>query len=211
MSDTIAFLRAWISDPVRVAAVALSSDALARIITAEIVASHGPVIELGPGTGAFTRALIQRGVRENDLVLVEAGSDFARMLSLRHPRARVVWMDAARLGAYPDILGGAEVGAVVSGLPILSMTARKQMAILTGCFGAMRAGAAFYQFNYGPFCPVPRTILDRLCLKAARIGGTLRNLPPASVYRITRRSPAPRTSVPSAAQTDQPVSQGDLQ
>jgi phosphatidylethanolamine/phosphatidyl-N-methylethanolamine N-methyltransferase len=36
---------------------------------------------------------------------------------------------------------------------------------------------------------VPRPILDRLGLKATRIGGTVRNLPPASVYRISRRKP----------------------
>jgi phospholipid N-methyltransferase len=53
----------------------------------------------------------------------------------------------------------------------------------------MRPTASFYQFTYGPRCPVPRPILDRLGLKAVRIGGTVRNIPPASVYRITQRQP----------------------
>jgi hypothetical protein len=60
-------------------------------------------------------------------------------------------------------------------------------AILSGAFSVLRSGGSFYQFTYGPRCPVPRSILDTLGLQATRIGGTVRNLPPASVYRISRR------------------------
>ncbi|ARM10754.1 UNVERIFIED_ORG: phospholipid N-methyltransferase [Rhizobium esperanzae] len=69
------------------------------------------------------------------------------------------------------------------------MSPRKIASILAGVFTYMRPGGAVYQFTYGPRCPVPRPILDRLGLKAVRIGGTVRNLPPASVYRISRRKP----------------------
>jgi phospholipid N-methyltransferase len=60
-------------------------------------------------------------------------------------------------------------------------------AILTGAFFYLRPGGAFYQITYGPHCPVADVILDRLGLQATRIGQTFRNLPPASVYRISRR------------------------
>jgi phospholipid N-methyltransferase len=97
-------------------------------------------------------------------------------------------MDASQLAAY-DLFPGASVGAVVSGLPLLSMPPRKVMSILSGAFSYIRPTGRFYQFTYGPRCPVPRPILDRLGLKATRVGGTVRNLPPAAVYRITRRQP----------------------
>jgi phospholipid N-methyltransferase len=97
-------------------------------------------------------------------------------------------MNAAKL-ANVDLFPGATVGAVVSGLPLLSMSPRKIMSILSGAFTYVRPGGRFYQFTYGPRCPIPRAILDRLGLKATRIGGTFRNLPPAAVYRITRRQP----------------------
>src|SRR5262245_52870673 len=111
-SDFFRFFRSWIADPVRVAAVAPSSDALSRLITSEIQAADGPILELGAGTGVFTRALLGRGVRENDLTLVEYGSDFMRALQLRFPQARVLWMDAAQLGShdlFPDAMAGAAV------------------------------------------------------------------------------------------------------
>ena len=187
-SDFLHFFRSWISNPLRVAAIAPSGDSLARIMTSEIAELDGPIIELGPGTGVFTRALLARGVSEADLTLIEYGPEFINSLQARFPTARVLQMDAAHL-AHADIFEGEPVGAVVSGLPLLSMSPRKIASILAGAFAYMRPGGAVYQFTYGPRCPVPRPILDRLGLKAVRIGGTVRNLPPASVYRISRRKP----------------------
>ncbi len=189
-ADYMNFLRSWIADPSAVSAVAPSSSALARLITRELVPAHAPVMELGPGTGVFTRAILERGIAEADLTLVEYGSDFARSLESRFPQARVLQMDAARLGQrrlYED----APLGAVVSGLPMLSFSPRMIMSILSGVFQYMRPGGAFYQFTYGPRCPVPRRILDRLGLKATFIGRAVRNIPPAAVYRISRRRPHP--------------------
>ena len=187
-ADLFRFFWSWTSDPLRVAAIAPSGESLARVMTRESGPSDGPVLELGAGTGAFTRALLAQGVRETDLTLVEYGSNFMRMLQLRFPQARVLWMDASQLGQY-KLFPEANVGAVVSGLPLLSMSPRKVMSILNGAFGYLKPTGAFYQFTYGPRCPVPRPILDRLGLKATRVGGTVRNLPPAAVYRITRRQP----------------------
>ncbi len=201
-ADLFRFFWSWTSDPLRVAAIAPSSESLARVITREIGPADGPVIELGAGTGVFTRALLAQGVREQDLTLIEYGSDFMRVLQLRFPQARVLWMDASQLAQY-KLFPEANVGAVVSGLPLLSMSPRKIMSILNGAFSYLRPTGAFYQFTYGPRCPVPRPILDQLGLKATRVGGTVRNLPPAAVYRITRRQPlggARRTSDPSSAE-----------
>lgn len=185
LKETIGFLRAWLRDPLRVAAVAPSSQALARLITAEISSHRAPVIELGPGTGVFTRALLDRGVEAEDLVLVEAGADFAEALRLRFPAVRTLCMDAARLRTVAPF-GERPVGAVVSGLPLLSMAPRQVFAILSGSFRLMAPEGAFYQFTYGPRCPVPPNVLHRLGLEAHRVGRTLTNLPPAAVYRIRR-------------------------
>lgn len=186
VADTLAFFRAWLADPLQAGAVLPSGPALAELITADITSDIAPVIELGPGTGVFTRALLDRGVAERDLVLVEAGPDFARRLARRFPAARLLAMDAARLHRLPRGEGRL-AGAVISGLPMLSMPPRKMYAILAGAFRHLRRDGAFYQFTYGPRCPVPTVVLDRLDLRAQRIGGVFVNLPPASVYRISRR------------------------
>lgn len=188
-SDYARFFRSWISDPLRVAAVAPSGRSLARLMTSDIDPSCGEILELGPGTGVFTRQLLARGIRESDLTLVEYGSDFAGILQHRFPRARVLRMDAAKLAGY-DLYPATTVAAVVSGLPLLSMPPRKVASILSGAFSYLRHAGSFYQFTYGPRCPVPQRLLDRLGLEATRIGGTILNIPPAAVYRISRRQPA---------------------
>ena len=185
-SDTFLFLRAWLQNPLRVASVIPSGRSLAQLITREIDPASGRVIELGPGTGVFTRALIGRGVAEGDLVLIEKGPEFAGMLAKRFPHAAVVESDASKIGRL-DL--GAPAGAVVSGLPLLSMPPRQVMAILAGAFRHLGTQGKFYQFTYGPRCPVPRPILDRLGLKAVFVGRTIQNFPPAAVYRISRRNP----------------------
>jgi phospholipid N-methyltransferase len=193
LRDIGSFLRAWLADPRRVAAITPSGTALASLVTAEISPASAPVLELGAGTGSFTRALLARGVSECDLTLLEYGAEFARLLSKRFPQARVLAMDATRLARTP-LYEGAPVGAVISGLPLLSMSPKQIMAILSGAFRCLRPGGSFYQFTYMPRCPISRRLLERLGLEATRIGGTLKNVPPAAVYRISRRAPDPRSA-----------------
>jgi len=186
MNDAVRFLRAWIADPRRVSSITPSSTALAALITSEINAQTTPVVELGPGTGVFTRALLARGVAPDRLVLVERGAEFAAMLAERFPGVGILNMDAADLGGL-ELFGGEPVKAVVSGLPFRSMRSKQILGILEGAFAHLAPDGAFYQFTYGARCPVPKAIQERLGLTAQRIGRTFSNLPPAAVYRIKRR------------------------
>jgi phospholipid N-methyltransferase len=206
-NDFLSFFLAWMSAPRRVGAIAPSSAALADLITREINASTGPILELGPGTGAFTYKLIKRGVRQEDLTLIEYGSDFMKLLQMRFPGARVLWMDAARLTAH-RLYEGAPVGAVISGLPLLNMSTRKVVSILGGAFSYVRPGGAFYQFTYGVSCPVPRPVLDRLGLRAKLVDRAMLNVPPAAVYRLTRR-PQARLVKESASSASTPAAPAD--
>lgn len=185
MNEQLSFLCNWVSAPRRVAAIAPSSKALATLITSGVSLDDAPVIELGPGTGVFTRQLIERGIPQEQLVLVEFGSHFPRSLREEFPAIRVFCMDAARLGGIQPF-GREKAGAVVSGLPLLSMPPLQVVRILRGAFAHLRQDGAFYQFTYGPRCPVPRAILERFGLRARYVGGTLANLPPAAVFQISR-------------------------
>ncbi len=188
-TDNLAFLRDLIRDPRRVAAIAPSGKDLAQLITSRVDPESGPVIELGAGTGVFTGELVRRGVPEDQLVLIEFGSEFASKLQWKFPSARVFWMDASTL-PHLDLLQGRKAGAVVSGLPLLSMRPAKVVRILRGAFQHLREDGSFYQFTYGPRCPVHDVILKRCGLKAERVGRALANIPPAAVYRISRRESA---------------------
>ncbi|MGF7009368.1 class I SAM-dependent methyltransferase [Aminobacter sp. BE322] len=187
--DALSFLKAWASAPRRIGAIAPSGASLATLITREIGPETGPVLELGAGTGSFTRALVARGVKERELTLVELNPEFARLLRQRFPAARVLEVDAAGLRHVPDF-EGSSVGAVISGLPFLAIPPRQTYAILEGAFASLGADGAMYVFTYGFRCPIDRSVLDRLDLEVARVGHTFRNIPPAAVYRIRRMKPA---------------------
>jgi phosphatidylethanolamine/phosphatidyl-N-methylethanolamine N-methyltransferase len=190
-SNLLLFLRSFALDPRSVGAIAPSGSNLASLITSEIDPAEGPVLELGPGTGVFTEAILRRGVRESDLTLIEYGSDFMRLLQRRFPRARVLWMDAAWLVTH-RLFEGRRFGVAISGIPLLNLPSRKVIAILEGVFANVREGGALYQFTYGMQCPVARAELDELGLQARRIGRVYLNVPPASVYKITQRQPCER-------------------
>jgi len=188
LNDTLGFLRAWLRDPRSIGAVTPSGPALARLMTMHISSLDGPVIELGPGTGALTRALLARGVLPHRLALIEADPHFAEALSQRYPQTTILRMDAAQLGNTEPLFGEERACAVVSGLPLLSMPAVQVAAIVQGVFDRqLSAGGTFYQFTYGLRCPLPPALLQRLNLQAHRVGSALLNLPPAAVYCISRQ------------------------
>lgn len=188
-TDTLLFLRAWLRDPSKIGAVAPSGAALARLITGDIDPRRGPVIELGPGTGVFTQALLDRGVPAHRLALVESDPTFASALTQRFPGTRVLNMDADHLGVAEPLFGSERASAVVSGLPLLSMPREKALTIVDGLFSRqLRKNGTFHQFTYGPRCPLPPDELHELGLEAVRTGSALLNFPPASVYRFRRRT-----------------------
>ena len=188
--DALSFFLAWLANPLRVGALAASSPALADAITAGITPECAPVIELGPGSGVFTRSLIARGIAADRLALIEQDALFADRLRRLFPDALVLEMDAERLSDV-ELFAGERAGTVVSGLPLLLMPPTKVIAILEGAFEHLRPGGVFYQFTYGLRSPVSRAILDRIGLVATRVGATVANVPPAQVYRIGRRPSRP--------------------
>lgn len=187
LRDLWPFLRTWLHSPARVGAIAPSSAALARLMTGEVAVDAGRILELGPGTGVFTRALLARGISEENLILIEAAPGFAALLERRFPAARVLSADARYL---PRELPRGErgVSAVVSGLPLRNLSRRHRLAVLLGAFRHLCVDGAFYQFTYGASFPLPRSWTDRHGLKVQRLGRVYGNLPPASVYRVTRRA-----------------------
>lgn len=185
LPDMMCFLQSWAHDPLRVAAIAPSGAALAKLITSEIGPDSGPVLELGPGTGVFTHALLARGIAAADLTLVENGEVFAALLRGRFPEIRVLHLNAAKI-KREMLFDGRSLGAVISGIPILSMSPKQVMAVLGAAFALLREGGAFYQFTYGLRCPISPRVLQRLDLTSKCVGRVYRNIPPAAVYRISR-------------------------
>jgi len=180
--DLRLFMKQLVRNPSEVVALAPSSTELANAMAAFLPAGYNRVVELGAGTGKITRALMKKGVMPDDITLVETSPKFCEHLRDTFPYATVHQKRAEDLGAL-DLSG---TTAVVSGLPLLSMSTAKQRAIVTGAFDAMGADGRFIQFTYGPVPPIHGSIIRDLGLTyetSVRIWG---NLPPAVVYCFRR-------------------------
>src|SRR5437016_14298601 len=115
------FIRSWIEKPLSIGAVTPSGKVLARTMAAYVdPAVDGPVIDLGPGTGPVTEALVAQGVDPARLVLVEFNPTFCRVLRQRYPTATVVQGDAYGLKRLLSQLLREPASAVVSGLPLFT-------------------------------------------------------------------------------------------
>jgi phosphatidylethanolamine/phosphatidyl-N-methylethanolamine N-methyltransferase len=186
--EKLHFYRAFRANPKGIGAIAPSSMALGRAITREIDPDAGPVIELGAGTGVFTRALVKRGLPETELALVEMDPHFAISLARDFPDAQLLTLDAAKLDRC-ELFDGRQAASVICGLPLLNMPMKQQLGILRASFFHLRSGGAFYLFTYGLHCPVNRRVLERLGLRARKVNLVLGNIPPAHVWKVNRRGP----------------------
>jgi phosphatidylethanolamine/phosphatidyl-N-methylethanolamine N-methyltransferase len=180
LDDEVRFLRSWIEKPLHMGAVMPSGRFLARTMAQYVdIDSEGPVVELGPGTGAITNALIAHGVDQKRLVLVEYNSGFCALLRDRYPHATVVQGDAYALrDSLWDVLR-APASAMVSGLPLVTKPMLTRLRLIRDAFLALAPGAPFVQFTYSVVPPIPKSLPGVSTEASERIW---MNLPPARVW-----------------------------
>lgn len=157
-----------------------SGKLLARTMAQYVeVDSEGPVVELGPGTGAITNALIERGVDQKRLVLVEYNPSFCALLRDRYPQAKVIQGDAYRLRDSLRKELDAPASAVVSGLPLVTKPMQIRLRLIRDAFLALAPRAPFVQFTYSVAPPIPKSLPGVSTEASERIW---MNLPPARVW-----------------------------
>ena len=180
LDDEVRFLRSWIEKPLHMGAVMPSGRVLARTMAQYVdIGSLGPVVELGPGTGAITNALIEHGVDQKRLVLVEYNPGFCALLRDRYPHAKVVQADAYTLRDSLRNVLSAPASAVVSGLPLVTKPMLTRLKLIRDAFGALAPGAPFVQFTYSVAPPIPKSLPGVSTEASERIW---MNLPPARVW-----------------------------
>jgi len=184
LDDEVRFIRSWLDKPLATGAVTPSGRFLARAMARQVdIDIPGPVVELGPGTGPITEALVDRGVDPARLVLVEFNPVFCRLLRSRYPQATVVQGDAYNLKRLLENILPQPAAAVVSGLPLLTKPIRTRVRLINDVF-QLSPDASFIQFTYSMTTPpIPKGLArveteasDRIWL----------NFPPARVWVYRR-------------------------
>lgn len=183
--DEARFLRTWIERPLMTGAVAPSSKYLAATMASFIDPRlPGPIVELGPGTGPVTDALVGRGIEQERLVLVEFNPEFAQLLKRRFPRATIVCGDAYDI---TETLAGVidePCGGFVSGLPLFTKPLEQRLQLLDAAHEMSCPRAPFVQFTYAVVPPMPARSSRYEAIASERIW---KNVPPARVWVYRRR------------------------
>jgi phosphatidylethanolamine/phosphatidyl-N-methylethanolamine N-methyltransferase len=178
------FFRSWIRNPLAIGAVAPSGRPLAKRMATGLD-EHARVIELGAGTGTLTQALLDAGVKPENLFLVERDTHFLAILGRRFPSCPLIAADALHLAEhFSGELGSFDY--VISGLPLLLFTPEQRRRLIGQVFDMLKPNGVLHQFTYGGRCPLGRELRRDLGIERSLIGFAALNLPPAFVYRFAR-------------------------
>ena len=180
LDDEVRFIRSWFEKPLTMGAISPSGKLLARTMASYVDPSvPGPVIELGPGTGPVTEALVEQGVDPLRLVLVEFNPDFCRLLRMRYPDATVIRGDAYSLRRMLGSMLEQPAAAIVSGLPLVTKPLKTRVRLIREAFRLMQPNAPFVQFTYAVMPPIPKALAGVSTEASERIW---MNVPPARVW-----------------------------
>ena len=175
------FLGEVLRHPAEVVAIAPSSAAVARRMTDGLDGITGPVVEIGPGTGSFTRAILARGVAPEQLTLMETNARFCDSLERQFPGVRVLNRPAQEI----DQIGLERISAVISGVPVLARPTI-QREVVGRAFNVMAPEGFFSQITYSPNAPIAPPMQRELGLRAEKRATVWVNLPPARVFVFHR-------------------------
>jgi phosphatidylethanolamine/phosphatidyl-N-methylethanolamine N-methyltransferase len=164
-SDISVFLREALKNPLEVRAVAPSSAAVARLMTEGLEQAKGPIVEIGPGTGSFTREILSRGIAPERLTLMELNPRFCEELQRKFPGVTVLNRPAEEI----EETGLTNVGYIVSGVPVLAQP-ELQRAVVGSALRVMAPDAVFAQITYSPSSPVPPALQTELGITARKRG-----------------------------------------
>jgi phosphatidylethanolamine/phosphatidyl-N-methylethanolamine N-methyltransferase len=182
--DELQFFKGWIDRPKTVGSIVPTSSITARKMASIVNPASGlPVLEVGPGTGVITRAILARGVRPENLYALEYSPEFVRHLRRLYPGVNVIEGDAFNLSAALGDRSDMVFDSVVSGVPLLNFPVAQRIAYIESLLDRIPAGRPIVQLTYGPLSPIPPGRGD---YSVEHFHFVVRNIPPTQLW-IYRR------------------------
>ncbi|RWO89775.1 phospholipid N-methyltransferase PmtA [Mesorhizobium sp.] len=182
--DELKFFKGWIDKPKAVGSIVPTSSITARKMASVVNPMSGlPVLEVGPGTGVITRAILAHGVKPENLYAVEYSPDFVRHLRQLYPGVNVIEGDAFNLDATLGDKSGLIFDSVISGVPLLNFPVEQRVGYVESLLDRIPTGRPVVQLTYGPLSPIPPGRGD---YTVEHFHFVIRNIPPTQLW-IYRR------------------------
>ncbi|MCV3206644.1 class I SAM-dependent methyltransferase [Mesorhizobium sp. YC-39] len=184
--DELKFFKGWIDKPKAVGSIVPTSSITARKMASIVNPKSGlPVLEVGPGTGVITRAILAHGVRPENLYAVEYSTDFVRHLRRLYPGVNIIEGDAFNLDATLGDKRDLVFDSVVSGVPLLNFPVTQRIAYIESLLDRIPAGRPVVQLTYGPLSPIPPGRGD---YTVKHFDFIIRNIPPTQLWIYRREA-----------------------
>jgi phosphatidylethanolamine/phosphatidyl-N-methylethanolamine N-methyltransferase len=178
--EEISFFKGWQRDKKGVGALLPTSSVTARRMASVIDLSSGlPVLELGAGTGVITKAILERGVKPNDLVSIEYAPHFYDLLRKRFSDVDVRNGDVFELDRVLADRRDQMFDCVISAVPMLSFPLERRIALMKDLLSRVPPGRPVIQITHGPMSPLP-AMPDVYVI--SHFDFVVRNLPPAQLW-----------------------------
>jgi phosphatidylethanolamine/phosphatidyl-N-methylethanolamine N-methyltransferase len=182
--EEIRFFKTWMNGPRNTGAILPTSMVAARSMASLLdPASNLPVLELGPGTGVITRAILQRGVPPSNVVSVEFCAEFHARLTLDMPEVKFIHGNAFDLDATLGESRALKFDCVISGIPLLNFPVSRRVSLIEDLLDRMPPGRPVVQFSYGFASPVPARSGN---FEVIHHDFVMRNVPPARIWLYRR-------------------------
>lgn len=180
IGEDFRFLKGWLQEPGQVGSVKPTGKATARAMASYVpVDSDLPVLELGPGTGVVTDALLKRGVAPEKIVSIEYSTNFFEYLTRTYPKVNFIQGDAFQVKSLLEDKPWQKFSTVIGAIPLLNVPKPKRAELIEACLELMPPGGAFVQITYGMRPPTPGVSGSYSVEATERI---LKNIPPAKLF-----------------------------
>ena len=177
----------YIKHPLEIGAIFPTSKITSKLMASELEINKDLlVVELGPGTGRITQAILNKNVKAKDLILVEINDQFSNALKIKYPQVEIYSEDAVTFLTKFQKRYKRKIDIIISAIPLVSLDKNNNDLLCDLAMKNLSAKGKFIQITYFIKCSFSENIIKKLQKKKNLVGFSLINIPPAFVWKIIK-------------------------
>lgn len=186
MKLILIWLKNWIKYPLVLGAVLPTQRYASDLMASDATSEMDTIVELGAGTGQITESILNKGIKEEDLILVEINEEFSEVLRNKFPKAQIYSEDVVIfLDKFQDRFNK-KIDLIISGIPLVSLNKKNKEKICEKSVENLSQSGKFFQITYFVRCSFSKNIIKKYKLSKKLRGFTPFNVPPAFIWEISK-------------------------
>jgi len=178
------WLKNWLKYPLVLGAVLPTQKFASDLMASDVNSELGTVVELGAGTGQITQSILNKGIKEEDLILVEINKEFSKILKEKFPKAQIYSEDVISFLEKFQKRFNRKIDLIISGIPLVSLNKKTRDKLCEISVGNLSESGNFFQITYFIRCSFSKEVIKKYNLSKKLNGFTPYNVPPAFIWKI---------------------------